>query len=126
MREPPWRSIAWMPFWTRFQIADFRRFASAGSSAGRTGSVTSIVTCACSAVSARSESVCRDDGGEVGRREGEVEGPAVGEEVVDEGREAVDLLAERLDARAVVAAAESVVGRAVAAPEDVEARARAR
>ena len=32
---PPWRSMAWMPFWTRFQTEDFRRFASAGDARPR-------------------------------------------------------------------------------------------
>ena len=50
----------------------------------------------------------------------EGERPAVREEVVDESREAVDLLAQGLDARGVLGGG-GLVGRAVAAAQDVEA-----
>ena len=118
--RPPSRSIVWMPFWVRFQTADFRSDPSAGmrGSSFRQLGVDRDVGLG-GGFREVPERVA-DEGDRVDGRDRERERPAEREEAVDERRETVDLPPERLDAAGLVCGG-GLVGGTVAAPQDVEA-----
>ncbi len=118
--RPPSRSIVWMPFWVRFQTADFRSDPSAGM---RGSSFRQVGVDRDVGLGRRLREVperVADEGDRVDGHDRERERPAEREEAVDERRETVDLPPQRLDAAGLVGGG-GLVGGTVAPPQDVEA-----